>query len=182
MSENDTTDSGKYRIENMTAVQGQVIGDANVMVYQRFNATPPERYQEHVLSVIRAYNKQSSNRKIIHHVLQITIFVGAALVTIMVGIPEVPKLVPALLSGIVTIATAIANYYKFGEHSRDLYLTSEDLSQEYNWFDTKRGPYKGKDAEAVLELFMDRTETMICKQTKSSFALEQRKEKLDEGR
>jgi hypothetical protein len=180
MSENDTAGNKTFRIENTAPVQGQNIGDHN-MVYQRFNATPPERYQEHVLSVIRSYDKQSANKKVIHHILQLTIFVGAALVTVIVGIPEVPKLLPALLSGIVTIATAIANYYKFGEHSRDLYLTSEDLAQEYNWFDTKRGQYKGKSAEAALELFMDRTETLIRKQTKHSFALEQQKEKPDEG-
>jgi hypothetical protein len=99
----------------------------------------------------------------------------------IVGIPEVPKLLPTLLSSVVTIATAAANYYKFGGHSRDLYLTSEDLAQEYNWFNTRRGPYKGKNAEAALELFMDRTETLIRKQTKRFLALE-RKEKPNEGK
>ncbi|QBD76331.1 DUF4231 domain-containing protein [Ktedonosporobacter rubrisoli] len=144
--------------------------------------TPVKIYQAHVLSLVRIYEKRSSMQKLIHHILQITIFVGAALVTVIVGIPEVPKLAPALLSGVVTIATALANYYKFGEHSRDLYLTSEDLAQEYNWFGTKRGPYKEKDAEVALELFMDRTETLIRKQTKRSFALGQQKEKLEEGK
>lgn len=134
-----------------------------------------QQYKSHILSCIHSYEKQSRNRRIIHNILQLIIFIGAAVVTIIVGIQDIPKLFPALLSGGITIATAIANYYKFGERGRDLYLTAEDLAQEYNWFATKRGIYKDKEGKEAQDLFMDRTEAIIRKQTQRSFILEQLK-------
>ena len=136
----------------------------------------PRDYKEYVLLRIYSYDKQSSTMRVIHNLLQLIIFVGAATITVIVGIPEVPKIIPAILSGIITVATAVTGYYKFGEHSRNLYLTSESLALEYNKFDSKREPYKGLDTEEALALFMDRVETSMHELTQRSLALEKLKE------
>lgn len=116
----------------------------------------------------------------IHNVLQLIIFIGAASVTVTVALSGVPKLIPVFLSAAVAIATAIANYYKFGEHSRNLFLTAEGLAQEYNWFDTERGVYKGLSSEEAFSLFMDRIESLIKTQTQQSFAPIAEKPKVEQ--
>src|SRR5437762_3985907 len=96
-------------------------------------------YKTYVLSTIRRYDKRSLIFKIIHHTLQLIILVGAALVVVLLGIPSVPKLIPAILSGIVAAASAVANYYKLGERGHDFRSYAEDMALEYNRFTTKRG-------------------------------------------
>jgi hypothetical protein len=91
-------------------------------------------------------------------------------------LPEVPKFIPAIISGIVTIATTVINYYKFGERSHDLLLASRDMALEYNRFTTKRGSYREIDTEQALSLFMDRMEALLYDQTECSQALEQLEE------
>ncbi len=137
-------------------------------------------YKRLVLSRVQVYIEQSLRNKMIHNVLQLTIFIGAASVTVAVALPGVPKIIPIFLSAVVAIATAIANYYKFGERSRDLFLTAEGLGQEYNWFDTERGVYKGLALEEADSLFMDRIEGLIKAQTQRSFALVAEKPKAEQ--
>jgi hypothetical protein len=93
-------------------------------------------------------------------------------VTVTLAIPDIPKLVPAFLGGIITVATAVANYYKFGERSRDLFLVAEELGLEHNRFDTMRGIYKNLSVSEAFSLFMDRVETTIFKDTKRAFTVE----------
>lgn len=132
----------------------------------------PESYKAEVISRIQEYLKQSKRKKRLHNILQLTIFIGAALVTVTLAIPDIPKLVPAFLGGIITVATAVANYYKFGERSRDLFLVAEELGLEHNRFDTMRGIYKNLSVSEAFSLFMDRVETTIFKDTKRAFTVE----------
>jgi hypothetical protein len=136
----------------------------------------PQDYKEYVILHIYSYDKQSARMSILHNILQLIIFIGAAVVTILIGITDVPKIIPAIISGIVTTATVIANYYKFGERSRTLYLTAEALALEYNRFDSKRGLYKDLGTEEALALFMDRVEALMKELTERTIALEKVKE------
>jgi len=132
----------------------------------------PEACKADVMHRVQTYVKQSKQKKRLHNILQLIIFIGAALVTVTLAIPDIPKLVPALLGGIITVATAIANYYKFGERSRDLFLVAEELGLEHNRFNTMRGIYKNLSLDEAFPLFMDRVERIISEDTKRSFALE----------
>lgn len=132
----------------------------------------PESKKAEVLARVQTYLKQSRQKKMFHNALQLTIFIGAALITVTLSIPNVPKIIPVLLASIVTVATAIANYYKFGERSRDIFLVAEELGLEHNRFDTMRGDYKNLAPEDAFVLFMDKVETIIHEDTKRCFALE----------
>ncbi len=156
------------------AIGGDVIG--SVIVVGDFDPDSDkaaEQYQEYVLSLIRRYDKQAFRRKLTHNGLQLTIFIGAAAATVLVAFS---KIIPGILTGIVTVATAIANYYKFGEHSRYLESVAEDLALEYNKFLTRRGIYKDITLPEALPLFMDRVESLILEQRQRAAALEQVKE------
>lgn len=129
-------------------------------------------YKEYVLTLIQKYDKKASNRKFIHNILQITIFIGAAVAAIIVTIPGVSKFIPALLSGCVALATAMINYYKFGDRSRDFQILAENMALEYNKFATGRGSYEDKDEKEALHIFMDQVEVLLSEQTQRSIALE----------
>jgi len=131
-----------------------------------------QSYQTYVLSAIHRYDKRSLAFKLIHHTLQLIILVGAALVAVLIGIPAIPKVVPAILSGIVAVASAVANYYKFGQRGRDLRFYAEDMALEYNRFDTKREPYRNLDAGEAQTLFMSRIEDLFQGQRQRLLALD----------
>jgi Protein of unknown function (DUF4231) len=116
---------------------------------------------------------------VVHNILQITILVGAALISISLGFPHTPSWFPPLIGGIVTIATALASYFKFGERSRDLYRSAEDMQRDYNWFKFHRGVYKGLSEPEAFELLQDRIEAFRREQFLRSLAFEEEKESPD---
>jgi len=138
--------------------------------------TPLQQYKDYVKFRINYSSKQAARLRLLHNILQITILAGAAIVSVTVGFPEVPKWIPALVSGIVTLATAMTSYYKFGERSRDLYKSAEDMQQEYNWFKSKRGPYKNLDETQAFELLQDKVDVIKREQFQRSFAFEEQKD------
>jgi Protein of unknown function (DUF4231) len=138
--------------------------------------SPLQQYREYVKLRISFYSKNASKLRWIHNSLQAIILIGAALVSISIGFPDVPKWLPPLISGIVTIATVIANYYKFGDKSRDLYRSAEDTQQEYNMFKSKRGSYKNLSETDALELLQDKIDTIRREQFGRTFSFEDQKE------
>jgi hypothetical protein len=133
---------------------------------------PPADYPAYALALLGRYYRRSCVSRRVDNGLQITIFAGAALVTAALAVEGVPKFIPVLLSAIVALATALANFYKFAERSRALYLTAERIALEYNRFDNGRGQYKDMDEQAALHLFMDRVEGILHEDTQRRFALE----------
>jgi Protein of unknown function (DUF4231)/LysM domain len=128
-------------------------------------------YKEQVLLRMRNYDRQCSRMRVIQNVFQLIIFIGAATITVVASIPALPKILSAILGGIVTIATAISNYYKFGERSRNFFLASESLALECNKFDSRRGPYKDLEVQEALSLFMDRVEDTQQELTRRTLGL-----------
>lgn len=130
------------------------------------------QYIEDVKRCIKKYFKDSYHYKILHNITQLIVFTGAALVTIMIAIPEASRWIPAVISGIVSIAAAIANFYKFSERTIDLYLTAQDLQQELNKYILERKHYKNLDDKEATDLFIDRIETIMRDHTQRSLAIE----------
>lgn len=118
-------------------------------------------YKNHMRGQISHYYWTSDFNVVVHNTLQISILAGAAIVPFLLNIPGVPKLIPTIISGVVAVAAALANYYKFGERSRIDRQTAQELQQEYNRYDTERGDYKGKGPKEALDLFLDQTEQIL---------------------
>ena len=138
--------------------------------------SPVQQYKNYVKFRITHASKKASMLRLIHNTLQFTILLGAALISISLGFPSTPPWFPPLLGGIVTIATAIANYYKFGERSRDLYRSAEDMQRDYNWFKSHRGVYKNLNDDEAFYLLQDRIDTFKREEFLRSFAFEEQKE------
>src|SRR6266436_438358 len=112
-------------------------------------------YKNYIDHQISRYYLRSGLNIFVFNTLQIIILAGAAVVPFLLNITNVPKLVPTIISAVVAVAAALANYYKFGERGRVDRQTAQEMHQEYNWYDTERGDYKDKDPKEALDLFMD---------------------------
>jgi hypothetical protein len=112
-------------------------------------------------------------RDIINSFLQFIIVVGAASVPVLLLISQVPKLIPTIISGVVAIAAALSNYYKFGERSRIHRATFEALTKELDMYDFQVGPYKNLGEDQAFDLFVERTELVLDEHTKKVFALQE---------
>src|SRR2546423_1267358 len=86
----------------------------------------------------------SSSKQIGHNALQPTILIGTAAATVLISFS---KIIRGVVTGIVTVATAVVNYYNFGEHSQTLETIAENLALESNRFTNNRGVYANKPAE-----------------------------------
>lgn len=138
--------------------------------------SPLQSFKEYVKSRIKYSSKKALRLRWIHNILQTIILVGAALVSISLGFPRIPSWLAPFISGIVTITTIIANYYKFGERSRDLYRSVEDIQREYNWFKLKRGSYKDLDEAKALVMFQDKIDVLKHEQFIRTFSFEKQEE------
>jgi hypothetical protein len=138
--------------------------------------TPLQAYKEYIKFRIRYDAKKGLWLKLAHNILQTIILIGAALISISIGFPHAPSWLPSLIGGIVTIATAIANYYKFGDQSQNCYRSAVDMQQEYNWFKSNRGPYKELGDMESFELFQDRIDALKREQFLHQSAFENQQE------
>lgn len=118
-------------------------------------------YEAYLLRLMNLFDKKARKRTLVHNVLQVTIIFGAALSALLVSLSQVPKVFPAVLSGVVAVAAALANYYKFRDHAREYQLAATKVAFEFNQYTTERGPYKGKAKKEAQELLMDRTEEQL---------------------
>src|SRR5438309_1942880 len=87
----------------------EYLGEDEFLVFQASIKTTQEerreKYQKYVLSYISAFRKVSKKMYKSHTRLQLAILLSAATVTVALSIPEIPKFIPLIISGIVTVAT-----------------------------------------------------------------------------
>ena len=85
----------------------------------------------------------------------------------LLNIAEVPKLVPTILSILVSVALALDNVYHYGDNWRSFRQTLEALKQERIFFETGIDPYQ--DPQTAFPLFVEKCEEVIRGEGKSYF-------------
>ncbi len=113
------------------------------------------------------YSKQSARNKLWHQYLLVFSTVGALIVPVLLNIPNVPKLVPTILSVLVSVALALDNVYHFGDNWRSFRQTLEELKVERVYFEAGISPYA--DAQAAFQLFVEKCEAIMRAEGKSYF-------------
>jgi Protein of unknown function (DUF4231) len=126
-------------------------------------ALPKERYIYEIMLRITIDSSEAKTKLRVHRTLQFISVIGAALVTIFVGLPtdlSFPKVILVILSGIVTIATIVINLLRYGEQSRDLYHIALAMQKELDNFKNKEGEYAHTDDNSALNTFKKRTSAL----------------------
>lgn len=87
------------------------------------------------------YSKQASRNKHWHQSLVVFGTIGALLVPVLLNISAIPKLIPTVVSVLVSIALALDSLYHFGDNWRSFRQTLEALKQERIYFEAGIGSY-----------------------------------------
>jgi hypothetical protein len=85
----------------------------------------------------------------------------AVCVTVLLGIPEVSKLIPSILSGTIAAAAVIENVNRYGENWRNFRTTLELLKREKALFDIGADAYRDLAPDDAAILFATRTEDIL---------------------
>ena len=113
------------------------------------------------------YSKQSKRNKRWHQGLLVISSIGAIIVPVLLNTPEVPKVVPTILSLLVSAALALDNIYHFGDNWRTFRQTLEGLKQERVFFDAGVEPYA--DPQTAFPLFVRTCEALMGEEKKRYF-------------
>ncbi len=107
------------------------------------------------------YSKRVGLYKSWHLWLQLYMGIIAVCVTVLLGIPEVPKLIPSILSATIAAAAVIENVNRYGENWRNYRTTLEFLKREKALFDIGADAYKDVAPDDAAILFATRTEDIL---------------------
>ncbi|MGZ9164721.1 MAG: DUF4231 domain-containing protein [Anaerolineales bacterium] len=86
---------------------------------------------------------------------------------IILGFPDVPTLVPTILSGLIAVAAGLENVYRYGDNWRTYRQTLEALKREKALFAARAGSYV--DPANAFPLFVERVESLLSEETTRYF-------------
>jgi hypothetical protein len=107
------------------------------------------------------YSKRVGEYKNWHIWLQVYMGIVAVIVPILLGIPDMPKLIPSILSGTIAAAAVIENVYRYGENWRNFRTTLEFLKREKALYDIGADAYQDLAPDDAAILFATRTEEIL---------------------
>lgn len=119
------------------------------------------------------YSKQSAQNKRWHQRVQLFVTIGAIAVPILLSIPEVPKVFPTILSGLIAAAAALESVYHYGDNWRNYRQTLEALKREKALFTASAGSYV--DPAKAFPRFVERVESLLSEETMRYFPEESSK-------
>src|SRR5437016_4640651 len=105
------------------------------------------------------YSKQSARNKRWHQYLLVFSTIAALIVPVLLNITEISKVVPTILSVLVSIALALDNVFHFGENWRSFRQTLEALKLERIYFEAGISPYT--DPQTAFPLFVQTCEEIF---------------------
>lgn len=130
-----------------------------------FSAATAEQYIEtRAHFKAEAYNTKSIAYKRYFLTCATLMTIAAALVPVTINMPEVPKVVPTLLSLLVTVLVGVEGTFHFREHWKNCDLIKTFLRQEILLFQAKAGVYRVKDDHERKVLLVERVEGAIAKE------------------
>jgi hypothetical protein len=109
------------------------------------------------------YSRKAARSKKWHQSLQVFVALSAVAIPVLLVIPEMPKIIPAIMSGLVAAATALENVYHFGDDWRNFRQTLESLKRERALYDAAAGPYGSP--KTAFRRFVERSENIIAEET-----------------
>jgi hypothetical protein len=127
--------------------------------------TADEYLTERVDFKIERYRRKGNRYRFGYLAMASMAAVAAAAVPVLINLPGVPKLVPTLLSLLVTILVGLEGLLHFREHWKNYDRMKSLLRQEATLFRAGAGPYRQKaSGRDAFVLFVERIEEEIAKE------------------
>jgi hypothetical protein len=136
--------------------------------------TKEEKYLKYLQGQKKYYSDRSKQYKRSYQGLLLFSTIGALIVPVLIVTPDVSKILPTVLSALVSIAIAIENIFHYGDNWRTFRQTLEGLRQEQVLYDNHVGPYV--DASDPFMLFVERTMTIMNSETTIYFEINKQKD------
>lgn len=139
-------------------------------------------YREESSRTLEFYQEDYRRYRAKHDRLQVTIILCSALSTGFAGTAIFSeatnfsvglKILAAMLSLIVTIASGSIAYFKYKDRSHDFQKTADAIEGERRAFKLGLGPYRGKPLDEALSLFAENTHATIEDHKKRQQLLDQ---------
>jgi hypothetical protein len=108
--------------------------------------------------------------------------IAAAAVPVLINLEGVPKLVPTLLSLLVTILVTLEGVFHLREHWKNYDLMKSFLRQEACLFQAGAGPYRGKPSGDSFVLLVERVEDAIAKERAQTIEMRTSRAPDDQGK
>ncbi len=139
-------------------------------------------YEKDALIILDGYKNDARRHRSRHDWMQIAVIVGSALATSTTGatiftgttnISITLKIIAALFSLMVTIASGSMAYFKYKERSNDTQKAADTIEDDYNALKLGTGIYKGKSIEDSLSIFAENTNNTVSEHKKKQKLLDQ---------
>ncbi len=139
-------------------------------------------YEEEARAIIERYKDNARKQRSTHDFLQMSIIVCSALATTTTGttiftgattLSIVLKIIAAIFSLVVAIASGAMAYFKFKERSNDTQKAADTIEDDYNALKLGTGIYKSKPMGESLSIFAENTNSTISEHKKKQQLLDQ---------
>jgi len=144
----------------------QIADQGQSGVISKLHRSPEEYMQERVQVKINRYGKKASRHKHAHGVTASVAAIGAAVVPVLVNIPNLNKIYPTIVSLVVVVVVALESVFHFREHWRNYDLIGSVLREEEMQYSTRAGSYSPKEVgggdDEVFRTFVKRVEDAIA--------------------
>ena len=135
-------------------------------VISKLQRTPEEYIKERVQEKINRYTKKASGYKHAYRVMASVAAIGAAVVPVLVNIPNLNKIYPTIVSLVVVVVVALESVFHFRKNWRNYDLISSVLREEEMLHSTKAGYYSPKEVgggdDEIFRIFVKRVEDAIA--------------------
>jgi hypothetical protein len=139
-------------------------------------------YEQEAPVILDEYKKNARKHRSRHDRMQVAVIAGSALATSTTGatiftgatnISITLKIIAALFSLMVTIASGSMAYFKYKERGNDTQKAADTIEDDYNALKLGTGIYRGKSAEESLSIFAENTNKTISEYKKKQQLLDQ---------
>jgi hypothetical protein len=125
---------------------------------KEIHVMPSTYIQERVNPRIDWYDKRAVSCKRTHMFLQYFVAVASIVMVVILNEPDFPRLVLALLAGLIAIASTIERIGQFGDRWHMYRATYEALQSETNLYSNKAGPYASGEGDRLI---VERVEAVL---------------------
>jgi hypothetical protein len=115
------------------------------------------------------YSQRSKQYKRWHQIFLLISTIGALIVPVLLSFSQVPKILPIIISLMVSGALAVDNIFHFGDNWLSFRQTLEALKRERVYFETQVKPYA--DAQTAFHLFVEKNEEIMGKEGEGYFEI-----------
>jgi hypothetical protein len=168
------------QIDDRTLKASKSIINSAIVNYRIKLKNKSSIYEHSLKRQISKYRFNYSLIKLTHETLQFAALAGSIGLPFILNLPDIPKILPTIISITIAIAIGFLKFYKFRERSKVYFLAAEKFNDELNLYQSQRGPYKNQRAGAALELLMDRVDQLKHEQTNIFLTLEEKLSKEQE--